>query len=46
MTSNTRIIISLDPRSFDRKELALLERNREVVRPDAKDSWRVVPERL
>lgn len=46
MTSNTRVIISIDPRSFDRKELALLERNREVVLPDAKDPWRVVPERF
>ena len=46
MTSRTRIIISIDRRAFDPKELAFLERDREVVRPDAKDAWRVIPERI
>lgn len=32
MTSSTRLIISLDPRAFDPRELALLEKNTEVVR--------------
>lgn len=38
MSSSARLVLSLDPRAFDVKELALLERNREVIRPDDKAS--------
>jgi len=34
MISSSSLILSFDPRAFDLKEVALLERNREVVRPD------------
>ena len=44
MTSSTRLIITLDPGAFDEKELAMLERNKEVVRPAERESWRVIPE--
>ena len=44
MTSNSRLIIAIDPKSFDQKELALLERNKEVVRPDAPEKWMIIPE--
>jgi hypothetical protein len=44
MTSNSRLVITIDPRSFDPKELALLERNKEVVRPDAPEKWMIIPE--
>lgn len=33
MATSARLVISLDPRAFDEKELALIERNREVVNP-------------
>lgn len=46
MTSDCRLILSLDPRTFEKKELALLEKNKEVVRPDAKEKWQVIPERI
>jgi hypothetical protein len=46
MVSNSRLIMTLDRRSFDPKELAMIERNREVVRPDAAESWRIIPERI
>jgi hypothetical protein len=46
MTSKCRLILSLDSRAFDVKELATMERDRETVRPDAKESWRVIPERI
>jgi hypothetical protein len=46
MTSDCRLILSLDPRTFDQRELALLEKNKEVVRPDAKEKWQVIPERI
>jgi Protein of unknown function (DUF835) len=46
MTSKCRLILSVDPKAFDVKELATLERDRETVRPDAKESWRVFPERI
>ncbi|OGS41690.1 MAG: hypothetical protein A3K67_04915 [Euryarchaeota archaeon RBG_16_62_10] len=46
MASNSRLIMSVDPKAFDSRELALLERNREVVRPDAAETWRVIPERI
>ena len=38
MATSARLVISLDPRAFDEKELALIERNREVVNPDDKAS--------
>lgn len=44
MASNTRLILSVDPKSFDAKELAILERNREVVKPDAAEKWMIIPE--
>ncbi|MBU0624518.1 MAG: DUF835 domain-containing protein [Candidatus Thermoplasmatota archaeon] len=44
MVSNSKLIISVDPRSFDEKELAMLERNRETVRPDASETWKIIPE--
>jgi hypothetical protein len=44
MASNARLILSIDQRSFDSKELAILERNREVVKPDAAEKWRIIPE--
>jgi hypothetical protein len=44
MTSDSRLIITMDPKSFDQKELALLERNKEVVRPDAREKWMIIPE--
>jgi len=46
MTSNSRLIVSADPRAFELKELALLERNREVVRPDAREAWKIIPEKI
>jgi hypothetical protein len=46
MTSNSVLIMSVDARSFDPKELALMERSREIVRPDAPKSWMVIPERV
>ena len=46
MTSKCRLIMSVDPKAFDLKELATMERDRETVRPDAKESWRVFPERI
>ena len=44
MTSNSRLIMSVDIKAFDSREVAVLERNREVVRPDAAETWRVMPE--
>ncbi|HEX9908852.1 MAG TPA: DUF835 domain-containing protein [Thermoplasmata archaeon] len=44
VTTTSRLIISLDPQAFEGKELALLERNREVVRPDASEEWMIIPE--
>lgn len=32
MTSSSRLIISLDPRAFEPRELALLENNKEIIR--------------
>ncbi len=46
MTSDSVLIMSVDARSFEPKELALMERNREVVRPDAPESWMIIPERV
>lgn len=33
MTSDCRLVITVDPRAFTERELALLEKNKEVVRP-------------
>lgn len=44
MVSNSRLILSIDQRAFDARELAMLERNRETVRPDATEAWKVIPE--
>ncbi len=46
MTSNSRLIVSADPRAFEMREMALLERNREVVRPDAREAWKIIPEKI
>jgi hypothetical protein len=46
MTTANKLILSVDPRAFDQKDLALLERNREVVRPEAPEPWQVIPERI
>jgi hypothetical protein len=46
MTSDSVLIMSVDARSFEPKELALMERNREIVRPDAPESWMIIPERV
>lgn len=36
MAKSSRLVISIDPRAFDSKEVALLERNREIVKPEDK----------
>lgn len=41
MTSNSRLILSLDPRVFESKELALLEKNKEIVKPEDRERWQV-----
>lgn len=41
MTSSSRLVISLDPRAFEKKELALLERDKEVVSPLSGDVSRI-----
>lgn len=46
MTSRSRLILSVDRKAFDSKELAMLERNRETVRPDARENWMIIPERI
>jgi len=46
MTSKCRLIMSVDPKAFDLKELATMERDRETVRPDAKEMWQIFPERI
>jgi len=46
MTSKCRLILSVDPNAFDVKQVATMERDRETVRPDAKESWQVFPERI
>lgn len=38
MSRSSRLVLSLDPRAFDLKEIALIERNRETVRPEEKSS--------
>lgn len=42
MTSACRLVISVDPRAFSEKELALLERHRVVVRPAEDEGLRHV----
>lgn len=46
MSTANKVIISIKPKAFEQKDLALLERNREVVRPGATKSWQVFPERI
>ena len=38
MSRSSRLVMSLDPRAFDPKELALIERNREIVKPEDKST--------
>ena len=38
MVSATRLILSVDPRAYEKKDLAVLEGNRETMRPDATKS--------
>jgi len=38
MARSSRLVMSLDPRAFDPKELALIERNREIVKPEEKST--------
>ncbi len=42
MTSSCRLVVSVDPRAFSDRELALLEKNKEVVRPSEDDGLDVV----
>ena len=37
MTSESRLLISVDPRAFSERELALLEKNKEVIKPSEDD---------
>ncbi len=46
MTSKCRLIMSIDENAFETKEVATMERDRETVRPNAKESWRIIPERI
>jgi|GEM_PF-437865 len=46
MTSKCRLIMSVDAKAFDVRELATMERDRETVKPDANESWRVFPARI
>jgi len=46
MTTANKLILSINPKAFEQKDLALLERNREVVRPEAPKPWQVIPERI
>jgi hypothetical protein len=46
MATANKLILSINPKAFDRRDLALLERNREVVRPEAPEPWQVFPERI
>ena len=40
MACSTRLIISVDPRAFDEKEMAMLEKNKEVITPNRVDEWK------
>ena len=42
MTSDCRLVITVDPRAFSDRELALLEKNKKVVRPSADDGLETV----
>ena len=44
MTSSSRLILSVDPRAFEEKEVALLEKNKEVVNPEDHETWRSITE--
>jgi len=46
MTTANKLILTINPRAFERKDLALLERTREVVRPEASQPWQVIPVRI
>jgi len=46
MTTANKLILTINPRAFEQKDLALLERTREVVRPEAAQSWQIIPERI
>lgn len=41
MVSSSRLVMSLDPRAFDARELAMLERDKEIVRPESDETWRM-----
>ncbi|UCE91007.1 MAG: DUF835 domain-containing protein [Methanobacteriota archaeon] len=43
MASSARLIISADPRAFDSKEMAVLEKNKEIITPERADEWRSAP---
>ena len=44
MTSSSRLILSVDPRAFEEREIALLEKNKEVVNPEDHETWRSITE--
>jgi len=46
MATANKLILSINPRAFEQRDLALLERNREVVRPEAPEPWQIIPERI
>jgi hypothetical protein len=46
MTTSNKLIITINPKAFESKDLALLERTREVVRPEATKPWQIIPERI
>lgn len=46
MTTANKLILSINPTAFERQDLATLERNREVVRPEAPQPWQIIPERI
>ena len=40
MASSTRLIITVDPRAFDEREMAMLEKNKEIITPERVDEWK------
>ncbi len=40
MASSARLIISVDPRAFDAREIAVLEKNKEIITPENAGEWR------
>lgn len=40
MASSARLIISADPRAFDPRDMAVLEKNKEIITPDRAGEWR------